>query len=98
MVLKDEQETGGLPNAVVNALIRAVSAPSYELCGGTWIELVHDRFVYPIRASNQAWLAAHQNPVSLAAQIWAEAGAPIDVVWWFALQPRRRSCGHIRPT
>ena len=35
--------------------------------GDTWIELVHDRFVEPIRESNRAWSDRNQNPLTQAA-------------------------------
>ena len=44
--------------------------------GDTWIELVHDRFVEPIRQSNRTWFSHNLNPLTLAAQAWLQAGKP----------------------
>jgi WD40 repeat protein len=73
-VFQGDRETAGLPNQVVRLLLdrRLVSATARA--GGIWIELVHDRFIEPIRQSNRAWFAAHENVLLQAAQSWAAAG------------------------
>ena len=42
--------------------------------GDTWIELVHDRFVEPIRASNAAWFPQHLSALQRQAALWDEQG------------------------
>ena len=42
--------------------------------GDTWIELVHDRFVEPIRASNAAWFPVHLSALQRQAALWDEQG------------------------
>lgn len=54
LVHQGESETGGLPNDVVRALQRRFLVRGEARGGDAWIELVHDRFVEPIRASNAA--------------------------------------------
>ena len=49
LVQEGEQETGSLPNGVVRALQRRFLVRAEARGGDTWIELVHDRFVEPIR-------------------------------------------------
>ena len=58
LVHQGESETGGLPNGVVQALQRRFLVRGEARGGDTWIELVHDRFVEPIRASNAAVVPA----------------------------------------
>ena len=53
LVHQGENETGGLPNGVVLALQRRFLVRAEARGGDTWIELVHDRFVEPIRASKR---------------------------------------------
>ncbi|MBK9094957.1 MAG: hypothetical protein IPM84_19765, partial [Anaerolineae bacterium] len=51
LVHQGERETGGLPTAAVRALQHRFLVRAEARGGDTWIELVHDRFVEPIRAS-----------------------------------------------
>jgi hypothetical protein len=71
-----ESDASGLPNGVAAALQRRFLVRSEARGGDTWIELVHDRFVEPIRRSNRAWFDHNLNPLTLAAQAWQEAGRP----------------------
>ena len=48
MVFQGGQATGGLPNAVVQLLADQFLIRAEQRSGGTWYELVHDRFVQPI--------------------------------------------------
>jgi len=53
-VYRREFETGGLPNAAVDKLeeIRLIKAESRGI-NVRWYELAHDRFIEPIRRSNE---------------------------------------------
>ncbi len=73
LVHQDADDTGGLPNAMVKALQRRFLVRGEARSGDTWIELVHDRFVEPIRQSNRAWFARNLNPLTIAAQAWRDA-------------------------
>ena len=42
--------------------------------GGAWVELVHDRFVEPIRANNAAWFPLHLSALQRQAALWDEQG------------------------
>jgi hypothetical protein len=68
-------DTAGLPNTIVEALARRYLLRAEVWAGGTWYELVHDRFVDPIRHSNQEWLA-HQSPIYQIAAEWDRTGRP----------------------
>ncbi|MCX6032173.1 MAG: SUMF1/EgtB/PvdO family nonheme iron enzyme [Chloroflexi bacterium] len=74
LVHQDEADTGGLPNGVVRALQRRFLVRGEARGGDTWIELVHDRFVEPIRASNAAWFPQHLSALQRQAALWDEQG------------------------
>ncbi len=71
-VFRNEQrrETAGLPNAAVDALARQFLLRTELRAGGSWVELVHDRFVEPIVRANRA----RQTPLALDAEAWQAAG------------------------
>ncbi len=71
------EETGlttGLSNGVVDALAARFLLRTELRAGGAWTELIHDRFVQPVLASNRAWLLNQSNPVITAARLWQENG------------------------
>ncbi len=74
LVRQGERETGSLPSGVVAALQKRFLVRGEARGGDTWIELVHDRFVEPIRQSNRAWSGHNLNPLSVDAQAWLETG------------------------
>jgi hypothetical protein len=64
--------TGGLPNQTVDFLTNKFLLRAEVRSGGTWYELVHDRFVTPILQANQAWRLKH--PLIQAVHAWADSG------------------------
>ncbi|MCB0189973.1 MAG: hypothetical protein KDE31_37135, partial [Caldilineaceae bacterium] len=76
LVRQDADETGGLPNDVVYQLQAHFLVRSENRAGGSWVELVHDRFVEPIRDSNAAWFPAHLSALQRQAALWDEQGRP----------------------
>ncbi len=74
LVRQGEETTGSLPNAVVGRLQQRFLVRAEARGGDTWIELVHDRFVEPIRASNAAWFPAHLSALQRQAALWDEQG------------------------
>jgi WD40 repeat protein len=70
-VYQGANDTGGLPEQVVKALQRQFLLRTEIRAGGTWYELVHDRFIEPILQSNQAWWQAH--PLMRDARAWQDA-------------------------
>ena len=76
LVLQGAEETGGLPNAVVRQLQARFLVRSESRAGGAWVELVHDRFVEPIRASNAIWFPTHLSALQRQAALWEEQGRP----------------------
>jgi formylglycine-generating enzyme required for sulfatase activity len=80
MVYRGETETAGLPNAAVTALADQFLLRAEIRAGGTWYELVHDRFVEPIRRANQGWQTERlqRNPLMRPARLWGESGRNPD--------------------
>jgi hypothetical protein len=66
-------KTEDLSNRAVDLLAAKFLLRTEPRAGGTWVELVHDGFVEPIRQSNQAWFARNQNPLTQDAQAWQDA-------------------------
>lgn len=76
LVRQDRDTTGSLPNAVVVRLQKRFLVHAETRSGNTWIELVHDRFVEPIRDDNQAWRAEHLTIFQRQAALWEERNRP----------------------
>jgi hypothetical protein len=74
LVHQGERQTGSLPTDVVRALQRRFLVRGEARGGDMWIELVHDRFVEPIQASNAAWFPVHLSPLQRQAALWNEQG------------------------
>ena len=74
LVHQGEADTGGLPNGLVNALQRSFLVRAETRGGNAWIELVHDRFVEPIRVNNAAWFPLHLSALQRQAALWDEQG------------------------
>ena len=73
LVHQGAQQTGSLPNPAVKLLQKRFLVRGETRSGDTWVELVHDRFIEPIRQSNRAWFNRNLNPIAVAAQAWKEA-------------------------
>ena len=74
LVIQSASGAGGLPNGVVDILQRSFLVHAETRGGDVWIELVHDRFVEPIRASNAAWFPVHLSALQRQAALWDEQG------------------------
>lgn len=71
-VYQGPEETAGLPNQAVKLLADQYLVRAELRAGGTWYELVHDRFVEPILQANRAWWE-RQTPLLRAARTWQES-------------------------
>ena len=80
LVHQGQHETGGLPNDVVRALQGRFLVRAEARGGDVWIELVHDRFVEPIRASNAAWFPLHLSALQRQAALWDEQGRSVGLL------------------
>jgi hypothetical protein len=74
LVHQSEAATGSLPNGVVWALQRRFLVRGEARGGDTWIELVQDRLVEPIRASNASWFQQHLSPLQRQSELWIQHG------------------------
>ncbi|MCB8944938.1 MAG: pre-peptidase C-terminal domain-containing protein [Ardenticatenaceae bacterium] len=79
-VYQGKEETAGLDNRVVQRLANQFLLRAEIRAGGTWFELVHDRFVSPILQANQTW-RLKQSPLIRAAEEWDRAGRPRNMLY-----------------
>lgn len=56
LIYQGNNQTGDIPNELVKELEHCFLLRSEIRGGGTWIELVHDRFISPILISNRKWI------------------------------------------
>ena len=74
-VYQGKEETADLSNRIVYRLADQFLLRAEIRAGGTWFELVHDRFVSPILQANRAW-RSQQSPLIRAAEEWDRSGRP----------------------
>lgn len=79
-VYQGPTETAGLDNQIVNLLANQFLLRAEIRAGGTWYELVHDRFVDPILGANQQW-RLKQSPLIQAAETWERSGRNRDKLY-----------------
>lgn len=79
-VYQGKENTAGLPNEALNLLVSQFLIRSEFRAGGTWFELVHDRFVEPILQANTEW-RLRQSPLVQSAEAWERAGRPPEKLY-----------------
>ncbi|MBP8000928.1 MAG: WD40 repeat domain-containing protein [Chloroflexi bacterium] len=79
-VYQGKDTTAGLPNEALRLLVNQFLLRSEFRAGGTWYELVHDRFVEPILLANVAW-RLRQSPLVQSAEAWDRAGRPKEMLY-----------------
>ena len=71
-MFREPEQTAGIPNYAVDVLSdrRHIIRGEWR-AGARWYELGHDRFIEPIRRSNDAWRKRQQadNPL-VQAELW----------------------------
>lgn len=72
LVLQGAEDTGGLSNVIVRQLQARFLVRSESRAGSAWVELVHDRFVDPIRLNNAAWWPQHLSALQQQADLWSK--------------------------
>ena len=55
MVHRDPDSNDGIPNTVIDRLVKAHLIRTQQRAGGIWYELAHDRLIKPIKDSNSEW-------------------------------------------
>lgn len=79
-VFRGENETEGLPNAIVDVLETQHIIRGEFRAGSRWYELTHDRFIESVQASHRRWLEERAGPESthqaleIKATEWARLG------------------------
>jgi hypothetical protein len=72
-VFRGPKETGNIPNDAVDELVNQHIIRG-ELRGGSrWYELTHDRFIAPIKTSNERWFRERSGGVQLPKQLETRA-------------------------
>jgi hypothetical protein len=71
-VLQGPEQSAGLDNQVLRALVDAHLVRAEKRRGATWFELAHDRLVEPVRANNTAWRVTHLSPLQRQAALWQD--------------------------
>lgn len=72
-VYQGVEQTAGLDNDIVQLLAGQFLLRAEIRAGGTWYELIHDRFVGPIQQANERWRLT-QSPLLMAAAAWERSG------------------------
>jgi WD40 repeat protein len=75
-IMKGAQESGGLENTVIQAFVDAYLVRGEQRRGLTWYELIHDRFIEPIRRNNSAWFKSSLALLQRQALLWEREGRP----------------------
>ena len=62
MVLMGREETGGLPNQILDQLVNKYIIRVVTQGGARWYELAHDRFIQPVLHSNEKFRSIGESP------------------------------------
>jgi hypothetical protein len=73
-VMREPEESAGLDNTAIMALIDAHLVRGDERNGTLWFELTHDRLVAPIRQNNTVWRLQTLTAFQRQALLWEEQG------------------------
>ena len=79
-VYMGKTQTAGLANEVVSSLIDRYLLRVEIRAGGSWVELIHDRFVEPILRTNERWFS-RQDLLLQDALAWEQAGKNDSVLY-----------------
>ncbi len=80
-VSQTAEDAGGLPNEAVRQLENKHLIRAENIRGGTWFELIHDRFINPVLVSNERWLPEQQIPLLVDAEAWKYAGGDASFLY-----------------
>ncbi|WP_129626091.1 WD40 repeat domain-containing protein [Candidatus Oscillochloris fontis] len=73
-VLREPEQSGGLPNRAIAALVDSHLVRGEQIRGAIWYELAHDRLVAPVQADNAEWRNANLNQLQRQAELWEREG------------------------
>jgi WD40 repeat protein len=80
MVPQDENESGGLDNTTIRALVNSHLVRAEQRHGSVWFELSHDRLIEPIHLNNANWRKANSQPWQAQAELWYGEGNPAGLL------------------
>jgi WD40 repeat protein len=69
-VLMGQEQSEGLDNRVIHALVDTHLVRAEKRRGLTWYELTHDRLIGPLRKDNQRWFEANLSLLQRQASLW----------------------------
>jgi len=75
-VLQGRDQSEGLPNKVVLALVATHLVRSERQRGAAWLELAHDRLIEPVRAANSVFREANLSAAQRQATLWEQENRP----------------------
>jgi hypothetical protein len=71
-VLQGPEQSQGLDNKAVWALVDTHLVRAEKRRGATWFELAHDRLIGPVQSENAAWRRLHLSPLQRQAVLWQD--------------------------
>jgi|GEM_PF-6694160 len=69
-VMRGAEQSQGLDNEVIEALVDAHLVRAEDRRGVTWYELAHDRLIRPVKDDNAAWQEANLSQLQRQAALW----------------------------
>lgn len=79
-VLQEPEQSQGLDNQAIRALIDAYLVRAEKRRGATWFELAHDRLIGPVRSNNAAWFQSHLSLLQRQADLWDSQDRPAGLL------------------
>jgi WD40 repeat protein len=79
-VLQGPDQSEGLPNSAILALVDAHLVRAERRRGFTWFELAHDRLIAPVRADNAAWFELNLSELQRTAALWEQQDRPAGML------------------
>jgi hypothetical protein len=71
-VLQGPEQSQGLDNEAIWALVDTHLVRAEKRRGATWFELAHDRLIRPVQTENAAWRRLHLSPLQRQAVLWQD--------------------------
>lgn len=75
-VLRGMEDSEGLANRAVFALVDAHLVRAERRRDADWFELAHDRLIGPVRDDNRRWFERHLTSLQRQASVWDQHGRP----------------------
>jgi hypothetical protein len=79
-VLQDVDQSEGLANRAILALVDAHLVRAERRQGFTWFELAHDRLIEPLLDNNRTWFSDHLSLLQQRAALWERGDSPAGLL------------------